>query len=200
MPRELILASGSAIRAELLKNTNLAFRICPASIDELSMFEALRNSGSDAADMASALASAKAQAVSESHGDALVIGADQVLVDGGRPLQKVATRAAARERLLNFAGRRHELISAVAVAEGGSIRFAHQERVGVHIRPLLSAEVDGYLDHAGPGVLGSVACYEIERGGAWLIERLDGDYFSALGLPLFALLGFLRSEGWPDGR
>ena len=191
----LILASGSAIRRTLLSNAGLEFEVIPASIDERAAEEPLLRSGASPEDIATGLAMAKAASVSEDHLRALVIGADQVLECDGERFSKPADMEAARRQLLRLSGRTHELHSAAAAARGGEIVWRHTRTARLTMRRLEPAAVGRYLARAGEDALSSVGAYQVEGLGIQLFDRIQGDYFTILGLPLLPLLAFLRTQG-----
>lgn len=190
---ELILASGSAARRQMLAAAGVPFRVVPADVDEAAVRAGLGDT--EPAEVARVLARAKAEAVSRQHPAALVIGADQVLALGQQVHAKAPDVAAARRVLSALAGRTHRLISAVALAEGGAIAWSHADSAALTMRSLSDAFLDDYLARAGERVLASVGCYELEGLGVQLLERVDGDYFTVLGLPLLPLLAALRARG-----
>jgi septum formation protein len=188
----LVLASQSRARQLLLANAGIDFEAIPADIDERA---AQQSAGLSApADIAMLLARAKAVAVSIQKPDRYVVGADQTLALGQRLFNKPSGRAEAAEQLRGLAGRTHELNSAVAVAHGGEIVFVHVALARMTVRPLNEVEIEAYLTHAGEAVTSSVGAYQLEGLGVHLFERIDGDHFTILGLPLLPLLAFLRSE------
>ena len=188
----LVLASQSRARQLLLANAGIDFEAIPADIDERA---AQQSAGLSApADIAVLLARAKAVAVSIQKPDRYVVGADQTLALGQRLFNKPSGRAEAAEQLRGLAGRTHELNSAVAVAHGGEIVFVHVALARMTVRPLNEVEIEAYLTHAGEAVTSSVGAYQLEGPGVHLFERIEGDYFTILGLPLLPLLAFLRSE------
>ena len=196
----LILASGSKIRAKLLEAAGLAFIVEPPGLDEAAMRQAV--SGDDALkpqDVAEVLARAKAEAVSELARDAFVIGAHQVLAFGDRILAKPESMEAARGELLDLSSKSHMLLSAVALARNGVTLWAHSEISTLTMRALTPQFIGRYLAAAGEEVLSSVGAYQLEGLGIQLFEKIDGDYFSILGLPLLPLLDALRREGAIDG-
>jgi septum formation protein len=189
----LILASQSRARQALLANAGIAFEAIPADIDERGLQS---DSGLSApGEIASLLAREKALWASSHHPDRIVVGADQTLALGKRLFSKPAGRAQAAEQLQSLAGNSHELHSAVAVARNGRIVFETVAIARMTMRPLREAEIDAYLDEAGETVAASVGAYQLEGLGIHLFERIEGDHFTILGLPLLPLLAFLRGEG-----
>ena len=188
----LILASQSAARQALLANAGIDFEAVPALIDERAVQEASRLS--DPGDIAALLAREKALVVSSDQPGRLVVGADQTLTLGLRLFNKPSNHAQAAEQLRALAGRSHDLHSAVAVARDGKILFAAAARARMTMRQLGGTEIDAYLDAAGQAVTSSVGAYQLEGLGVHLFERIEGDHFTILGLPLLPLLAFLRSE------
>ncbi|MGC2809855.1 MAG: Maf family protein [Bradyrhizobium sp.] len=188
----LILASQSRARQTLLAHAGIVFEAVPAEIDER---EIQRRSGLAApGDIAGLLAREKAVAVSGLRPGRLVVGADQTLALGRELFSKPDDRAQARAQLSALAGGNHELHSAVAVARNGKLLFEALALARMTMRPLSAAQIDAYLDAAGEAVTGSVGAYQLEGLGVHLFERIEGDHFTILGLPLLPLLGFLRSE------
>ena len=189
----LILASQSRARQALLANAGIAFEAIPADIDERGLQS---DSGLSApGEIASLLAREKALRVSSHHPDRIVVGADQTLALGQRLFSKPAGRAQAAEQLQSLAGHSHELHAAVAVARDGRIVFETVAIARMTMRPLREAEIDAYLDEAGEAVTTSVGAYQLEGLGIHLFERIEGDHFTILGLPLLPLLAFLRGQG-----
>lgn len=193
---ELILASGSPSRAALLKGAGLRFQILPSDLDERAAREAMRRDGAlGPEDVAEVLARAKAEQVSAQYPQALVIGSDQVLALGGELFEKPATMEAARGSLLALAGKTHRLHCAVALARGGRSNWSEVHVASLTMRGLSPKEIGQYLASAGERVLTSVGAYQLEGLGANLFEKIEGDYFTILGLPLLPLLERLRQEG-----
>jgi septum formation protein len=195
MAQPLILASASAGRAALLKGARVPFEVVPAAVDEAAVKAGMLAEGAPARDVADALAELKARRVAGRVPERLVLGADQVLVCEGRLHDKPESRAGAREQLLALRGKRHELLSAAVVFEGGRPVWRHVGRAQLTMRPFSEAFVDAYLDREGDAVLGTVGSYRLEDGGAELFSRVDGDLFTVVGLPLLELLAFLRTRG-----
>jgi septum formation protein len=190
----LILASASPSRRQLLANAGLVFTIEPSGIDE---DEVKRSLGSRAApqELASTLAEMKAVKVSARHPEAMVVGADSTLACNGRMFDKPADLAAARKQLQTLRGQTHELFSSVVVARGGARLWHWSERARLTMRQMNDGLIDTYLARAGDDVLTSVGAYQLEGLGAHLFSRVDGDYFTILGLPLLPLLSFLAGHG-----
>jgi septum formation protein len=188
----LVLASGSAVRRRLLEAAGIPVEVRPASLDERAV-EATATRDDPSA-VAALLARAKALRVAKDVPDRLVIGADQTLALGSRRFDKPADRAAAGAQLQTLAGRTHELHAAVAVARGSGVLFEHVDVARLTMRPLSAAVLDRYLDAAGAAVTASVGGYQLEALGVHLFERIEGDHFTILGLPLLPLLAYLRAE------
>ena len=188
----LILASQSRTRHALLANAGIGFEAVPADIDER---ELQQNSGLSApGEIAALLARRKAVSVSLQQPGRFVVGADQTLARGARLFAKPAGRAQAAEQLRALAGGSHELHSAVAVVRDGKILLEAVTIARMTMRQLGEREIDAYLDAAGEAVTTSVGAYQLEGLGVHLFERIEGDHFTILGLPLLPLLAFLRSE------
>jgi septum formation protein len=188
----LILASQSRARQTLLANAGIDFEAIPADIDERAVQQ---GSGLSApVDIAALLAGEKALAVSVRLPGRFVVGADQTLALGEQLFSKPAGRAQAAEQLRALAGRSHDLHSAVAVARNGKILFSDVSAAQMTMRQLTGADIRAYLDHAGEAVTSSVGAYQLEGLGVHLFERIEGDHFTILGLPLLPLIAFLRSE------
>jgi septum formation protein len=188
----LILASQSRARQALLANAGIGFEAVPAEIDERAIQLASGLSAPD--DIAALLAREKARLVSMRQPGQFVIGADQTLALEKRLFSKPAGRVQAAEQLRALAGRSHELHSAVAVARDGRILFEAAAIARMTMRRLGEAEIEAYLNAAGEAVTSSVGAYQLEGLGVHLFERIEGDHFTILGLPLLQLLAFLRSE------
>ena len=194
MTAPVILASKSQARAQVLEGAGVPFAIVTAGVDEDAVKQAMLGQGASVRDIADALAEAKAARVSTGRPE-LVIGADQTLEFEGRLYDKVETREAARERLSLMRGKPHALHSAVVVARNGQAVWREVATARLQMRDFSDAFLDDYLAREGEAALGSVGCYRLEGPGAQLFSRIDGDYFSILGLPLLGLLELLRREG-----
>lgn len=195
--RRIVLASGSRIRKQLLTNAGVTgLQVIPADVDEAEIRAGLlAESDCIEPDMvAGVLARAKAEAVSLVNRDALVIGCDQVLSLGSRLFEKPADIAQARDHLSRLRGRTHELYSAVVIAEGGEAVWGTVEGARLTMRAFSDAFLDSYLERAGDAPLKSVGGYELEGLGLQLFDRIEGDYFTILGLPLLPLLNELRAR------
>jgi septum formation protein len=189
----LILASQSRARQMLLANAGISFDAVPADIDERAL---QKNSGLAApGEIAGLLAREKACFVSSTNPGRFVVGADQTLALGNRLFSKPAGRAQAADQLRLLAGGTHELHSAVAVARDGKIVFSDVSVARMTMRRLDERATEAYLDQAGQAVTTSVGAYQLEGLGVHLFERIEGDHFTILGLPLLPLLAFMRGEG-----
>ncbi len=189
----LVLASQSRARQMLLDHAGLAFEAVPADIDERAIQQ--KSGLLQPGEIAALLAQEKALHISAKMPDRYVIGADQTLALGTRLFSKPAGRAQAAEQLRALAGNTHELHSGVAVALGGKVLFSEVAIARMTMRPLNGDEIRSYLDAAGEAVTTSVGAYQLEGLGAHLFERIEGDHFTILGLPLLPLLAFLRGQG-----
>ena len=189
----LMLASRSAARRDMLVAAGVPVEVRPADLDERSLESGAGSAGPGT--IAAFLAREKALVVARANPGRLVVGADQTLALGARRFAKPADRAAAGEQLRALAGRTHELHSAVAFVQDTTMLFEHVGVARLTMRPLSDRLIDLYLDAAGDAATASVGAYQIEGLGVQLFERVDGDYFTILGLPLLAALDFLRQRG-----
>jgi septum formation protein len=190
----LVLASRSRARQAMLEAAGIPLEIRVADIDERAL-EA--QSGVHEPDrLAALLARAKAEAVARELPDRLVLGADQTLALGSARYVKPVDRLAARAQLRALAGHTHRLYSALAVVRASQLQFAHVGVAALTMREVSDAYLDRYLDLLGPAVMSSVGGYQLEGLGVQLFEQIEGDHFTVLGLPLMALLSYLRREGW----
>ena len=188
----LLLASSSAIRRAMLDAAGIVYRVLPAGIDESA---AKASIGGDPAAIALELAKAKAQAVSAQHPGDWVIGSDSVVSVAGRLFDKPASRDEAAAHLRDLAGQAMQLVSAVALARGGAIDWAQSDSAMLHVRPLSEDFIADYLDREWPAVSHCVGVFRLEGPGVQLFERIEGDHFTILGMPLLPLLGALRERG-----
>jgi len=192
----IVLASSSQARATMLRQAGVACKIQPSGVGEDAIKQAGAVAGKSVADVAAALARAKADAVAASQPKAIVIAADQMLECAGRWYNKPRDLAEARARLLeDFSGRDHRLIAAVAVIQGDRPLLERTEIATLHMRTLTPAFVDSYLAAVGEKVCRSIGAYQLEGFGALLFERVEGDFFTILGMPLLPVLDVLRRQG-----
>lgn len=188
------LASKSSTRQMILNNAGVAFEVVGPGVDEDAAKAGLLAEGVSPRDIADALAEMKAVKVSAKR-PGLVIGADQTLDLKGRLIDKVDTLEEARARLLELRGQVHKLHSAVVVARDGQPIWRIVETAKLSVRPFSEAWLDRYIERRGEALLWSVGCYELESEGVQLFDKVEGDYFAILGLPLVGLLDFLRLHG-----
>jgi septum formation protein len=189
----LVLASGSASRKRLLAAAGVSFACDPADLDEVALMQSLKQQGAEA--MAKGLAEQKALTVSRRHPGKIVLGGYSVIAFGREYLSKCASLAEARRLLSRLAGQTHLLVSAAALARDGALLWSHASPCRMTMRAFGPEFLDDYLAGEGTGVLSSVGCYHFEGRGAQLFDRVEGDYFSVLGLPLLPVLDQLRKEG-----
>lgn len=194
----LVLASGSRHRQALLAAAGIDAQSDPSTLDERLVEAPLKETGATPDEVALVLAEAKAVNVSERRPDVLVIGADQVLSVGDEILHKPADMEAARRTLLKLSGRTHHLDSAVVLARDGEAVWRHVSRASITFRTLTPAEIGRYLAAAGDAVLTSVGAYQVEGRGLQLMERIEGDLFTVIGLPMLPLIAELRARGALD--
>ncbi|MCA4919016.1 MAG: septum formation protein Maf [Roseomonas sp.] len=191
----LILASGSSARRAVLEGAGLRFETRVAGVDEAAIKEAAQAEGIPAQDAALMLADAKAARVAAKAPEALVIGADQLLVCDGVWFDKPPDMTAARGHLQRLRGRQHELVTALVCHRGGQRIWQHVAKPRLTMRDFSDAFLEAYLAAEGEALLSSVGAYRLEGHGAQLFDRIEGDQPAILGLPLLPLLGFLRQHG-----
>ncbi|HTP78218.1 MAG TPA: Maf family protein [Rhizomicrobium sp.] len=192
---KLILASASESRARILQAAAVPFEAVPAAIDETAIKTEFLSRGDEPGSIAAQLAEAKALQISRAHAGTLVLGADQVLLFEGELVSKCENMAAARQLLARLRGKKHSLISALALAEEGRIVWSHVDTATLRMRTFGDGFLESYLSREGERLLAGVGCYRLEGMGAQLFETVEGDYFSILGLPLLPLLAELRRKG-----
>jgi len=189
----LVLASKSEVRWKILAGAGIPVEVKPAEIDERAV-EA-QGRVSEAGAVARLLARAKAKAVAADAPGRLVLGADQTLPLGPRRFSKPADRNGAREQLKALRGKTHQLHSAIALVRGDTVLFEHIELANLTMRGFSEAFLETYLDTVGAATYASVGGYQIESAGIHLFEKIEGDYFTILGLPLLPLVAYLRQAG-----
>lgn len=189
----LVLASKSAARIEMLSRAGLHFDVMPANIDEAAV---KRSYGGDMPELLAAeLAFQKARHVSELRSSDLVIGSDSILAVGGQVLSKAKDTNDAREKLSFLRGKTHRLISAVSVCRGGAEIWSHTAHSDLTMKHFSDAFLDRYIEEAGDVLTSCVGAYAVEDRGIRLFDKIEGDYFTILGMPLLPLLNFLEGEG-----
>lgn len=190
-----ILASQSTIRSDLLQRVGLVFEAQPARIDEDAIRSAMEAENAPPRDIADVLAEQKALKLSSRYPEALVIGCDQVLAADAGILAKPDNRAEAAAQLAGLAGRDHRLLTAAVIAEGGRPVWRVVTEARLWMKPLTPAFIDAYLDRNWPEVADSVGAYKLEQEGPRLFQRITGDHFTILGLPLLELCAYLDARG-----
>ena len=190
-----VLASGSVGRRMVLENAGLSFEVMPAAVDEEAIRQRFLQRGeADFTALAQALADAKALEVSQ-RTSLPVLGGDQLLVLDDEVFGKPRSMEEARAHLMRLRGRSHHLISALSVAEGGEVVWQHVDAATMTMRAFTDAFLDAYLEALGEKVLSSVGCYQVEGPGIQLFEKIEGDHFTIIGLPLLPFLHWLRERG-----
>ncbi len=195
----LILASKSPYRAQILSAAGIQFDVHPSVVDERAIEAPLLRSQMDVNDIPLILAQTKAMSVSEKIRDAVVIGSDQTLTFENRLLHKPENMEEARRRLLILSGKTHDLNSAVALAKDGEILWQYIDTATIKFRELKPEFVGRHLARVGKAALTSVGAYQIEGEGVQLMEKIDGNFFSIMGLPIIPLLKILRELELVDG-
>jgi septum formation protein len=195
MSASLILASGSQARRAILGNAGLTFVVEPARVDERTIENGLPPEARNPTGIAEQLAMAKARDVSSRHPSAVVIGCDQTMSLGGRLFHKAQDRVGALETLNALRGETHHLNSAICLVRDGSVLWSQVAVAEMTMRNFTADFLENYLDKNLGRILGSVGCYQLEGEGIQLFDRIDGDYFTILGLPILPLLAALRKLG-----
>ncbi|MEO1919897.1 MAG: Maf family nucleotide pyrophosphatase [Paracoccaceae bacterium] len=193
--KQLILASGSGIRAEMLRSAGVPFDTVVVRVDEETIKATMLAEGAKPRGVADMLAEMKARRVAQKYPEALVLGADQVLVSGGVLFDKPTSIAKAREQLIALRGNTHELLSAAVIYEDGTPVWRHIGRAQLMMRPFSDVFLENYIKSQSEELFTTVGGYKLEKEGSQLFTRVQGDYFSVLGLPLLEILGFLRTRG-----
>ena len=195
MPTSLILASASAVRQRLLDNAQVPFQSIASHVDETAIKNTCRDAGKNAAATAHELAVAKAMSVSRGHPGALVLGADQMLTCGPDWYDKPDGPAGVRSHLRSLRGRVHQLVNATVIIENQGLVWRHDDEITMHMRELSDTFIETYVATVGDTACQSVGAYQLEGLGGQLFDRADGDFFSILGLPLLAVMTYLRERG-----
>ena len=191
----VVLASASRARAGMLRAAGVEIEIDPARIDEDAVKQSMRAESAPARDIADKLAELKSLRGSSRHPGKFVLGADQVLAVGAQSFDKPGSVAAARAQLEQLRGQTHHLHSAAVIARDGMPVWRHIGTTRLTMRPFTDEFLETYLVQTGDLILETVGCYHLEGRGAQLFSRIEGDYFTVLGLPLIEVLGFLRAHG-----
>ena len=195
MPQKLVLASGSGIRRQMLENAGVSFEVSLPRVDEDAVRQSLLAEGASARDIADALAELKARKVSTRMPGALVLGCDQVLSFDGQIMAKPTSREQAEQQLRQLRGAGHQLLSAAVICEDGQPIWRFVGTVRLQMRDFSDSYLTTYLDRNWPDISNSVDGYKLESEGVRLLNRVDGDYFTVLGMPLLELLSYLTLRG-----
>jgi len=195
MPQKLVLASGSGIRRQMMENAGVSFEVSLPRVDEDAVCQSLLAEGASARDIADALAELKARKVSTRMPGALVLGCDQVLSFDGQIMAKPTSREQAEQQLRQLRGAGHQLLSAAVICEDGQPIWRFVGTVRLQIRDFSDSYLTTYLDRNWPDISNSVGGYKLESEGVRLFNRVDGDYFTVLGMPLLELLSYLTLRG-----
>ena len=195
MPQKLVLASGSGIRRQMLENAGVSFEVSLPRVDEEAVRQSLLAEAASPRDIADALAELKARKVSTRMPEALVLGCDQVLSFDGQIMAKPSSRADAEQQLRQLRGARHQLLSAAVIYEDGQPLWRFVGTVRLQMRDFSDSFLTAYLDRNWPDISNSVGGYKLESEGLRLFTRVDGDYFTVLGMPLLEILSYLTLRG-----
>lgn len=195
MPQKLVLASSSGIRRQMLENAGVSFEVSLPRVDEDAVRQSLLAEAASPRDIADALAELKARKVSTRMPEALVLGCDQVLSFDGQIMAKPSSRADAEQQLRQLRGARHQLLSAAVIYEDGQPLWRFVGTVRLQMRDFSDSFLTAYLDRNWPDISNSVGGYKLESEGVRLFTRVDGDYFTVLGMPLLEILSYLTLRG-----
>lgn len=195
MTHKIILASGSSARQQLLTNAGVVFDVLVSPVDEAAILASLLAEDTRPLDIVDTLAEYKGMRVSRKHPDHLVISADQILVCNGTIFSKPRDLTEAKIQLGKLRGQGHQLLSAVVIFEDGKPVWRHVGRAQLVMREFSNQFLDAYIKQHNNDLLTTVGCYKLETEGVQLFSRVQGDYFTILGLPLIEVLGFLRTRG-----
>jgi len=195
MPQKLVLASGSGIRRQMMENAGVSFEVSLPRVDEDAVCQSLLAEGASARDISDALAELKARKVSTRMPGALVLGCDQVLSFDGQIMAKPTSREQAEQQLRQLRGAGHQLLSAAVICEDGQPIWRFVGTVRLQMRDFSDSYLTTYLDRNWPDISNSVGGYKLESEGVRLFNRVDGDYFTVLGMPLLELLSYLTLRG-----
>ena len=195
MARQIVLASGSAIRGQMLSNAGIAFEAIVPRVDEEMIKMALQAEQATPRDIADTLAETKARKIGGKHPDKMVIGCDQVLDIEGQILSKPQTPEEVKEQLKALRGKRHSLLSAVVVYHELKPLWRHVGQVRLYMRDISDSYLNEYVDRNWPSLQSSVGGYKLEEEGVRLFSRIEGDYFTILGLPMIEMINYLTASG-----
>lgn len=195
MPQKLVLASSSGIRRQMLENAGVSFEVSLPRVDEDAVRQSLLAEAASPRDIADALAELKARKVSTRMPEALVLGCDQVLSFDGQIMAKPVSRDDAEQQLRQLRGARHQLLSAAVIYEDGQPIWRFVGTVRLQMRDFSDSFLTTYLDRNWPDISNSVGGYKLESEGVRLFTRVDGDYFTVLGMPLLEILSYLTLRG-----
>ena len=190
----IILASGSAIRRQILDDAGLEYEVIVKPVDEAAIKQAMLSEGARIRDIADALAEAKSRKVSQNE-PGLVIGADQIMEMDGQLFDKPVSLEEVRQRLLSMRNKDHRLIGAVVICENGKPVWRHMSKTVLSVRNFSEEFLDDYIEAEGEALTKSVGAYRFEGRGAQLFSKVEGDFFSILGLSLLPVLDYLRERG-----
>lgn len=191
----VILASGSKARQEMLRNAGVSFDVIPADIDEEKILSEMVSNNKNVEDIAKKLAEEKSLKISKENKDNYIIGSDQILSLNNKLYSKAKNKNEAKEKLLELSSKTHQLTSAVCVTKNNKIIWSSFSQAQLSLKDLTEEKIDNYLERAGDDIYNCVGCYALESIGIQLFDKIEGDYFTILGMPLLPLLTFLEKEG-----